>query len=159
MAKLTVLGIGNLLMSDEGIGVRLLDAVKGARDWPEDVEFFDGGAGGLNLLDIIENAERLVVFDAAEMQLKPGAFRIVLPEQVVNDTPEHRISMHDVPFAETLKLCRRFTRCPEFIRVLAIQPKTIDFGRKLSEPITSAFDTLLEAAVDLVNKCLPGTKV
>ena len=53
MAKLTVLGIGNLLMRDDGVGVRLLEAVRNARAWLTDVEFIDGGAGGLNLLGVI----------------------------------------------------------------------------------------------------------
>lgn len=155
MAKLTVLGIGNLLMRDEGIGVHLLEAVMVAHDWPDEVEFVDGGAGGLNLLTVIERAERMIVFDAADMHLPPGEYRIITPEQVRDDTPEHRISMHDVPFMETLKLCEQFTSRPVFVQMLVVQPQTIEFGRELSEPLAAAQGRLLAAAVELIKiQCL-----
>ena len=152
MAEVTVLGIGNLLMRDEGIGVRLLAAARDARDWPEQIEFVDGGAGGLNLLNVIEQARRLVVFDAADMQLAPGECRVVEPEQIADEPPEHRVSLHDLPFMETLKLCRRFTRGPGFVRLLVVQPKTIEFSRQLSEDLTKAFGSLVETAVTLLTQ-------
>ena len=85
MAELTVLGIGNILMRDEGVGVRLLDAVQKKRTWPASVEFVDGGAGGLALLNVIESAKRMVVFDAAEMNLPPGEYRVITPAQAADD--------------------------------------------------------------------------
>jgi len=150
MAKLTVLGIGNLLMRDEGIGVRLLEAVTVAHDWPDEVEFIDGGAGGLNLLNIIERAERMIVFDAADMNLPAGEYRIINPEQVRDDTPEHRVSMHDVPFMETLKLCEQFTRRPSLIQMLVVQPQVVELGRELSGAMLDAQPRLLDAAVEIV---------
>ena len=149
MATLTVLGIGNILMRDEGIGVRLMEAVRDARDWPSDVEFIDGGAGGLSLLNVIESAERLVVFDAAEMQLVPGECRTFSPEDLAADRPGGRITMHDVSFLEALELCERFSRRPPTV-IFAIEPKTVEFGRQLSDELSSAFDRLVEAAVTCV---------
>ena len=81
MSHLTVLGIGNILMRDEGVGVRLMEAVRDARPWPGEVEFIDGGVGGLNLLNIIEEAARLVVFDAADMGLPPGQAWVIAPSR------------------------------------------------------------------------------
>ena len=155
MAKLTVLGIGNVLMGDEGVGVRVLAAVREARVWPEGVEFVDGGAGGMNLLNVIEAAERLVVFDAAEMHLPPGEFRVIAPEQVSADT-EGRMSMHDVPFLETLDLCERFGRRPERVAILAIQPKVVDYGRELSDELAAALEGIVAAGVALIADALEG---
>jgi len=154
MAKLTVLGVGNILMRDEGIGVRVLERVQRARSWPADVEFIDGGAGGLNLLTVIERAERLVVFDAAEMHLKPGEFRVVLPEQVADESAGGRLSLHQMPFIETLGLCRQFSRAPGFVRILAIQPRTVEYGRELSEEIGKALPDLVKAGEELILKSL-----
>ena len=148
--SLTVLGLGNTLMSDEGVGVRLMEAVRDARDWPADVEFVDGGAGGLNLLSVIERAERLLVFDAAEMHLAPGEHRVVRPEQLTDDTPPHRVSMHDVSFAEVLSLAGQFFRRPDDVTIMAVQPKTVDYGRELSPELTAAMPRLVEAACELV---------
>ncbi len=154
MAKLTVLGIGNILMRDEGIGALLAEAVKIAHDWPKDVEFVDGGAGGLNLLNIIESADRLIVFDAAEMQLHPGGYRIISPQQLPAELPQHRVSMHDVPFLETLNLCENFAKRPEDVTIMAIQPGNIEFGRELSQELSSSFGKLVEVAIGLINKSL-----
>jgi len=155
MAKLTVLGIGNVLMSDEGVGVRLLERVVAARDWAQDVEFIDGGVGGLNLLNVIEEAERLVVFDAADMGLSPGEFRVITPEQVADDPAAgSRLSLHELPFIETLKLCERFSRRPAVLRILAIQPKVVARGRELSRELREALGGLVEAGVGLVMESL-----
>ena len=153
MARLTVLGIGNVLMQDEGVGVRLLEAVQRA-GWPDDVEFVDGGVGGLNLLLVIERAERMIVFDAANMGLAAGEFRIVRPEQVVQEDASGRLSLHDMPFIETLKLCEQFSRRPGDITILAIQPKVVDYGLPLSSEIIAAMPKLTAAATELVRSAI-----
>jgi hydrogenase maturation protease len=153
MASLTVLGIGNILMRDEGVGVRLMERVRDARPWPADVEFIDGGAGGLNLLNIIEEAGRLVVFDAADMNLPPGEARAIAPEQVMDEDAAGRMSMHEVPFIETLRLCEQFSRRPP-TTILAIQPAIVARGRELSEPIQAAMENLTRQAIELVEAAL-----
>ena len=158
MAAITVLGIGNILMRDEGVGVRLLEAVRAAHQWTDSIEFVDGGAGGLNLLNIIERAKAMVVFDAANMKLTPGEYRIILPQHIADELPEHRVSMHDVPFTETLRLCREFLHCPGEIKVMLIQPKTVEFGRELSDELKTAFDKLVPAAVNLVQEMCAASR-
>jgi hydrogenase maturation protease len=151
--SLTILGIGNILMRDEGVGVHLMEAVRDARPWPGEVEFIDGGVGGLNLLNIIEEAQRLIVFDAADMGLPPGQARVIAPEQVMDEDATGRLSMHEVPFIETLRLCEQFSRRPP-TTILAIQPAVIDRGRELSEGILAAFDGLKRQAIELVAAAL-----
>jgi len=150
MASLTVLGIGNLLMQDDGVGVRVMEGVRDARDWPEAVEFIDGGAGGMNLLNLLEEAERLIVFDSAEMKLAPGEYRVVTPNQLCDPPAEHRATLHDVPFLETLTLVGRFLHRPEEVRLLAIQPKAVDYGRELTGALKAAMPAVVRAGVDLV---------
>jgi len=154
MAKVTVLGIGNILMGDEGVGVRLLESVQNARDWPSDVEFVDGGVGGLSLLSVIERAERLVVFDAADMGLEPGAARVILPEQVDIEADAGRMSLHQLPFAETLELCRQHLKAPADVRILAIQVDSVDEGLTLSPPIQASFTSLRRQAIELIEQNL-----
>ncbi len=152
MEELTVLGIGNILMQDEGVGVRLLEEIQQKRTWPESIEFVDGGAGGLNLLNVIESAQKMVVFDAAQMNLPAGEFRIITPAQIVDEPADHRISMHDEPLAETLKLCEQFSRRPETIKILVVQPASIDFGLELTPTIKAVFEKLADAAQKLVQQ-------
>jgi hydrogenase maturation protease len=101
MERLTVLGVGNVLMRDDGVGVRVLEAVRAARTWPGGAEFIDGGVGGLNLLNVIEQADRLVIFDAADLRLPPGQWRVITPEQVADEPAAGRLSLHDAPLLET----------------------------------------------------------
>jgi hydrogenase maturation protease len=155
MSKLTALGVGNILMSDEGVGVRLLEAVRACGgDWPGDLEFVDGGAGGLNLLGVIEEAQALAVFDAADMGLSPGETRVITAEQLADDDAPDRLSLHDMPLVQTLKLCEQFTRRPATVRILAIQPKTVEFGRELSPELQAAMPSLLAAARKLLAEML-----
>jgi hydrogenase maturation protease len=150
MAKLTVLGIGNILMRDEGVGVRVMEAVQAARDWPNTIEFIDGGAGGMNLINVLEEADRLVVFDSADMKLPAGQCRVIAPRQVCDAQGEHRATMHDMPFIETLTLVDRFLHRPEDVRILAIQPAVVDFGRELTEELKAAMPAIVRAGVELV---------
>jgi len=150
MAKLTVLGIGNILMRDDGVGVRVMEAVRAARDWPNTIEFIDGGAGGMNLINVLEDADRLVVFDSADMKLPAGQCRVIAPRQVCDAPGEHRATMHDMPFIETLALVGRFLHRPEDVRILAIQPAVVDFGRELTEELKAAMPAIVRAGVELV---------
>jgi hydrogenase maturation protease len=157
MATLTVLGIGNVLMQDDGVGVHLLEAVRRARPWPAEVEFVDGGAAGLNLLGVIEQARRLVVFDAADLHSPPGSCRVLTGEQLAEESTG-RISLHDMPFAQTLQLCRQFLSAPADVVVLAIQPAAVDPGRRLSGEVQRRFAALVQTAVELVAKQLGGSE-
>jgi len=150
MGRLTVLGLGNILMQDDGVGVRLLEAVQPARPWPAEVEFVDGGAGGLRLMEVIEEADRLVVLDAADVGLPAGQCRVVRPDQLQEDALPDRVSLHDMSFLETLRLCRQFARCPREVHILAIQPKVVDHGRRLSPELQGAMDRLVDAATRLI---------
>jgi hydrogenase maturation protease len=154
MAEVTVLGIGNTLMRDDGVGVRLMEAVRDSRPWADSVEFIDGGAGGLGLLSVIESARGLAVFDCVELGLLPGRHRIIDDEQIASEPPEHRLSLHDLSFLETLRLSRLESPGPEKVAILAIQPGAIDFGRELSAEVQAAFAGLVEAGISLVDSLL-----
>ncbi len=153
---LTVLGLGNILCRDEGVGVRLMEAVRDSRPWGDEVRFVDGGAGGLNLLNVIEEAERLVVFDAADLGLSPGECRVLSPDQLAGaeDSAADRLSLHDVSFAETLDLCARFLRRPDVVTILAIQPATAEYGKELSQEILAAMPRLAARGAELVAHAL-----
>jgi hydrogenase maturation protease len=151
MAKVTVLGIGNILLRDEGVGVRLMEALRDCRCCGEDVEFIDGGAGGLSLISILEQAQTLIVLDAAEMRLEPGAFRVIEPAQLQEDRPQS-LSLHDMPFAGTLELCRQYASVPRRVRIFAIQPESIEYGRELSKKLTTTMPLLVEAVKKLIEE-------
>ena len=74
--EVLVLGIGNLLWADEGFGVRAVEALNAAYAFPSpDVLLLDGGTLGLNLLEYVESSRRVLVFDAIDFGLPPGALK------------------------------------------------------------------------------------
>jgi hydrogenase maturation protease len=154
MAEVTVLGIGNTLMRDDGVGVRLMEAVRDSRRWPAGVEFIDGGAGGLNLLSAVESARKLVVFDSADMCLPPGEHRVIGDEQIASEPAEHRLSLHDISFLETLRLARLTSPGPEKVAILAVQPGAVSSGGELGAEIQAAFSGLVQAGISLVDGLL-----
>jgi hydrogenase maturation protease len=158
MADVTVLGIGNILMRDDGVGVRLMEALRESRRWPDCVEFIDGGAGGLGLLTVIESARRLVVLDAAEMGLAPGRHRVIGERELAAQAAEHRLSLHDLSFPETLRLARLTGAGPEEMVILAIQPGVVDFGTILGDDVRAALPSLVEIAADLVEGMLKPSR-
>jgi hydrogenase maturation protease len=133
-------------MQDEGIGVRVMEGLRDSRLWPAHVEFIDGGVGGLGLMNIIESAARLLVIDAAQMGLHAGEFRFVTPEQLAEDGDRHQLSLHDMPFGQTLDLCRQFLRAPSDVRIMAIQPGVASHGTSLSPTLSGAMGKLVQAA-------------
>lgn len=143
---ITVLGIGNILMQDEGIGVRVMESLRDSKPWPAHVEFIDGGVGGLGLLNIIESAGRLLVIDAAQMGLPVGEFRFIRPEQIAQADAPHQLSLHDMPFVQTLDLCRQFLKAPSQVRIMAIQPGVVSQGTGLSAVLATAMGSLVQAA-------------
>lgn len=150
--KLTVLGIGNILMRDDGVGVRLMEALRDSQDWGDRVEFVDGGASGLGLMTIIESAHRLLVLDAADMGLAPGSWREIAPEQV-SASGEGRVSLHDAPFIETWQLCKQFFTAPA-ATIFAIQAADVEYGREMTPALKAALPHLLRAAKATIERIL-----
>ena len=70
--KICVVGLGNLLLKDEGVGVHAVEALKGKYDFPEEVCLLDGGTLGLDLLHLIEGMDRVLFVDAVDLKREPG---------------------------------------------------------------------------------------
>jgi hydrogenase maturation protease len=143
---ITVLGIGNILMQDEGIGIRVMEALRDSQPWPAQVGFIDGGVAGLGLINLIESAGRLLVIDAAQMGLPAGEFRFIRPEQIAQADAPHQLSLHDMPFVQTLDLCRQFLKAPSEVRIMAIQPGDMSQGIGVSAALATALEALVKAA-------------
>lgn len=145
-----VIGIGNVLWSDEGFGVRAVEALHAAYRFPESVVLMDGGTLGLNLLEEVASARRVLVFDAVDYGLAPGALK-VLRDGEVPAWGSAKLSPHQNGFNDVLALAQLHGRAPETIVVIGVQPEELsDFGgslrpcvrERLPEAIALAVDTL-----------------
>jgi len=117
-----VLGLGNPLMGDEGIGVKLIEILKSvSADFPE-ADFVDAGTGGMSLLHLIAGRKRAVIIDCAIMGEKPGTIRRFSPDEVKTVKQLRHLSLHEVDILKVIELARRLEECPEEIIFFGIEP-------------------------------------
>jgi len=134
--EVLVLGIGNLLWADEGFGVRAVEALNAAFAFPSpDVMLLDGGTLGLNLLEYVESSRRVLVFDAIDFGLAPGALK-VLRDGEVPRWGARKMSPHQNGFNDVLALAQLHGRSPDSVVAIGVQPLMLeDFGGSLTEPV------------------------
>ncbi|MDU1806698.1 MAG: HyaD/HybD family hydrogenase maturation endopeptidase, partial [Bradyrhizobium sp.] len=100
--RILVLGIGNILWADEGFGVRVVEEFHRRYAVPDNVTILDGGTQGLYLVNYVEEADGLIVFDAIDYGLAPGELKLVRDDEVPRFTGAKKMSLHQTGFQEVL---------------------------------------------------------
>ena len=140
-----ILGVGCILYSDEGFGVRVIEKLQQRYQFPDYVSIVDGGVLGVNLLGVISQADDLIVVDAVRNKGKPGDMYRLAGKQI----PERiraKNSLHQVDFLEALTLCQALDKVPETV-IVGIEPKDID---TMSIELTPTTRDKVDAAIDMV---------
>ncbi len=148
--KLTVLGLGNILSGDDGIGVLLVQKLAEQSQRFSCAEFVDAGVAGLRLLNLLEEVPAVLIVDSANMNLAPGESRLILPANISANQDEKGFSLHDISFAQTLAMAERFFSRPAAV-IFGIQPKTIEQSSELSSELQHAFDELFARLTELLD--------
>jgi hydrogenase maturation protease len=151
-----VLGLGNPLRGDDGIGPRVVEELV-ARRLPEGVAVLDAGAGGLDLLRMMEGWDQVVIVDAADVdagrgQIAPGEFVRFTPEQARLRESSHAFSLHHAGLAEVLRLARALGRSLPSIIIFGMQPEDVGWGEGLSPNVEAAIPRLIEAILEEVER-------
>ena len=141
-----VIGIGNTLLSDDGFGVHVIEEIRPSLETDDSIKIVDGGTIGLNLLPDIEDNNHLIVVDAAEMGLEPGALRILCDERMDEHLSRHKSTVHEVAMSDLLCAARLSGRSPQTRCLIAVQPGSVDWGLSPTEPVKAA----IADACDLV---------
>ncbi len=105
MKSILILGLGNPLQGDDGVGCRVAQELE-RRTLPNDVEAVDGGTPGVGLVNLFEGRRRVILIDAAEMGLEPGTVKRFRPEDVLLTGSTNRFSLHRTGVADALNLAR-----------------------------------------------------
>ena len=143
-----VLGIGNLLWADEGFGVRMVEALHERYAFPERVRLMDGGTQGLYLVQYVQSAKKMLVFDALDYQLKPGEVKLVRNEDVPNFLHAKKMSLHQSGFQEVLATAKLTGKYPEEILLVGVQPLDMeDYGGSLTPPVKAQMAYCMELAL------------
>lgn len=141
-----VLGLGNSIMRDEGLGVRACERLAQRYRLPNDVTVLDGGTLGLDLLPYLEGVTDLLILDAVQSGRAPGTV-VRLENDQIPQALAHKLSMHQVGLQELLAVMALRGQTPPRIVLLGMEPALIEPGLELSEPVLASLDTLVAAAV------------
>ena len=157
-SEVLVLGIGNLLWADEGFGVRAVEALHAAYEFPASVTLQDGGTLGLMLYEPVASARRVLVFDAIDFGLPPGTLR-VLRNGEVPAWGRTKLSPHQTSFNDVLALAQMNGRTPDEIVAIGVQPVELnDFGGSLRPSVRNRLPEAVRLAADqLAAWGCPGT--
>lgn len=147
--SILVLGIGNLLWADEGFGVRCAEALAERFTLPPQVTVMDGGTQGLYLLPYVEEARRLLVFDAVDYGDAPGTLRVVVGDQVPRFMGAKKMSLHQTGFQEVIASAELLGRLPDELVLIGCQPVELeDFGGSLRDAVKAQIGPALDVACE-----------
>ncbi|SLM31358.1 HynC [Desulfamplus magnetovallimortis] len=144
-----VLGVGNILYSDDGFGIRVVEKLQNEYDLPDNIEVVDGGVLGINLLGVISSARRLIVVDTIINRGKPGDLHRLEGDDIPNRILGKN-SIHQVDLLEALSLCRLMGNVPETV-ILGVEPQDIS---TLSTELTPAIAAQVEPVARMILKIL-----
>jgi hydrogenase maturation protease len=135
-----VLGLGNPLMADEGIGPYLIQRLSQMGGQYPSVDFIDAGTGGLSVLHCIEGRRKAVIIDCAFMDEAPGTIRRFMPEDVRSTKVLAHQSLHEADLMHLITLGRQLAQLPQEIVIFGIQPAVVALGQGLSRTIADKAD-------------------
>lgn len=146
-----VLGLGNTLLGDEGIGVHVIQKMQNEYSDLNGVTFLDGGTLSFTLASYIEEANNLVIIDAAQLNRTPGEISVFEGENMDHFVTGNRNkSVHEVNITDILALAYLTDHLPKRRALIGIQPKFIDWSDTLSEPVEQAIPNICKIARELI---------
>ncbi len=142
-----ILGLGNLLLSDEGVGVHAVNALSRRFEMPEGVEILDGGTSGMDLLDAIAGRDHLIVCDAIRSDERPGSVQRIDGESIAAFFAT-RISPHQLGLSEVLANLELLGERPGHVTIIGVVPADLSLGTELSaagrEGMAKSIDFILD---------------
>lgn len=140
--KILIVGIGNLLYRDDGIGARVIEEMK-KMALPEDMELLEMGTSTMDLIYHLDGVEKLIVIDALKSGGVPGTIYRIKPEDLLPDEGQP-VSLHDIGLLETLQMAKRKGMEIETV-VIGVEPKILEWGMELSQELREKIPAVIEA--------------
>lgn len=150
MGKRIVVGIGNLLLQDDGVGVHVIRALE-QRPLPSDVELLDGGTAGCDLLPFLTGAEKIIVVDAVQGGGPPGAVYRLTPEDCGGPQADGAISLHDLGVLVVLHDLQLLEGRSVPVVIIGIEPGQIDVGMELTPEVEARIPQVVNLIVRELN--------
>ena len=140
--KTLILGVCNILLRDEGVGVRVIEYLQ-SQTLPEGVEIVDGGTAGADLIDVFADRETVIIVDAIQSDRPAGTILRLTPDDLKLQE-DCALSMHDLDIPQTLAMTKMLNCNPKNVICFGVVPKCIAPGMELSDEIAEIIPTLAE---------------
>lgn len=161
-ATILVLGLGNTLLSDEAMGVRVVEALTALEGTGEDprargLTCLDGGTMGLSLLIDMEDADALILVDAAQLGAEPGSLRVFEGREMDGFLKTRGINPHDIGLEDLMDALRLREAVPGHRALVAVQPQSLSVGDALTPKVAGALPGAVEAVLALADSWRVGS--
>ena len=147
-----VLGIGNTVMSDDGVGVKVVQLLQNEYRFPDHVEVLDGGTLGLDLLPKLEGIDHLIMVDAVETGKEPGTC-VRLSGEELPIALETKISPHQMGLKDLLAVARLLGHIPREMVLIGVQPGSIEMSTELTPAVEAQVEAMKAAVLRELEAC------
>lgn len=145
--SIAVVGLGNLILSDEGVGVHVVRRLAEAYSFPDGVALIDGGTSAIDLLDQLVDAEHIIFVDAAQTGGPPGSI-VALQGARLPVWFRQRMSPHQIGLADLLATLSLMDHAPDSVTLIGIAPLSMELGTELSPIVDAAADEARDKVVE-----------
>jgi hydrogenase maturation protease len=144
----SVLGLGNILMGDDGFGPAVVRAFEETYEVGSDVRLFDLGTPGLDLTPWLADVDRVIIVDTIKVDLPPGSMRFYDKRELMRHVPTARVSPHDPGLSETLRMLEFAGRAPQHVTLVGVVPGRVAMGLEPSDAVRDAVPRAVGAIAD-----------
>jgi hydrogenase maturation protease len=145
-----ILGVGNLLLSDEGVGVHVANKLM-EMDLPAGVEVIEGGTDGFRLMNVVTEADRLIVVDAVKGESPPGSIYRFDIKDAPSSPDVFKTSVHQIGILEVVHLSELIGQTPE-TTVIGVEPGSLEMGMELSPEVQEKIPKIIELILEEVKR-------
>jgi hydrogenase maturation protease len=144
--RIVVLGVGNILLSDEGIGVRAIEKLQLDYDLPPEVVVIDGGTTGMEMLDDLSKSDHIIIIDAVRSGKAPASIVRLTGEQVPVFF-KTKLSPHQIGLSDVLATLAFIDEQPGGVTVIGVEPVSLETGMALSPQVEARLPELMDLVV------------
>lgn len=147
-----IVGIGNVLMGDDGLGPYAIQILQSRYEFPDHIEIVDGGTPGLDFLPYVSHAGAVIILDTVTSKGEPGTLKTYRDGEIIGSAPPPRLTPHQPGLREALMAAKLTDSSPGEMVLLGVVPSTLDQGTVLSEPVQASVETMINAVIEELDR-------
>lgn len=153
MKKIGVIGLGNKLRQDDGIGIILLEKLEQQKNlFPKNVTLINAGIPGINLIHIVEPFDEIIFLDAVNLNKKPGISFFFKPEEVSSQKNNNSVSIHETDVLKIINIYKKIKQDDKQFYIFGVQPKKLEYGENLTIEIRNNLEKIIKKLTDIINE-------